>query len=225
MGGEQLRTRRRTVLTAVGSVGALSLAGCLGDEQTADADESNSEDQSLHPRYGYPSTSMDDEEPVPSDHEINLMIGDPAEGSDHPTFYFDPVGLAIEPGDVVRFNFNTLDHGVAVLHEAFGLVHRAPEGAEPVSSPLMDTGTYWLCEFPEPGVWDLYCPPHERFGMGMRLVVGDGLEGPAAEPIDPETDEGRIPDEPLVSLLNHDAIDPERILEEGSVAWSELDEE
>ncbi|QFU82424.1 hypothetical protein GCU68_07765 [Natronorubrum aibiense] len=75
-------------------------------------------------------------------------------------------------------------------------------GSSAVSSCIRDpTGpdgedvSDWLVEFDEPGVWGLYCPPHEMFGMGMRIVV-DEATGPATE--------------------------PETVLEAGSVSWVDL---
>lgn len=212
---------RRTFLKYSGAVGALTLAaGCLGDDDDKEnGEEAVGTDQDLHPRYGYPSTSLEDDEPVESDHTIKLQW-DPSQSP--PEFYFDPAGLAIESGDVVRFEFLSPDHAVTAFHEAFGRTHRVPEDAAPVSSPMMETGTYWLCEFEESGVWDLYCPPHEFFSMGMRLVV-DEATGPATEPADPDYDgEARQPEPELAKVFNADALDPETILEEGDVPWEDV---
>ncbi|WIV68099.1 twin-arginine translocation signal domain-containing protein [Natrialbaceae archaeon AArc-T1-2] len=238
---------RRQFLQYSGIVGAGVLtAGCLGSdddpEEPADDGENggngndggeddddeggngNGDTGDLHPRYGYPSVSMDDEQPVENDHTVELLMDYPDEDEDRPPeFFFEPAGLAIEPGDVIRFDFHTPDHAVAAFHRAFGRTHRAPDDAEPVSSPMMDTGTYWLCAFDEPGVWDLYCPPHEFLGMGMRIVVGEERGGPATEPADPDYEgEERPPEPALAAAFNADALEPETILEEGDVPWADV---
>ncbi len=202
------------------------LAGCLGSDddaggETETDDESGSE---LHERYGYSSTSMDEEPPVEPDHEVDLLMNPPAEEEMPPEFYFEPAGLAIETGDVVQFNFLTLDHSVATFHEEFGRSPRTPEDAEPLSSPMMATETYWLCPFEEAGVYDLYCPPHEDHGMGMRIVA-DEATGPATEPADPDNyvpGEQLPPQGKLLDTFNSAALDAERILEEGSVPWEDV---
>ncbi|TYL38308.1 hypothetical protein CV102_10860 [Natronococcus pandeyae] len=236
-GADESVSYRRTFLTAA-TAGSVALAGCLsgdddgGTDDEAENDESDGDNggddeessDELHERYGYPSTSMDEEPPVDYDHEIDLLMDYPGEDEDRPPeFYFEPAGLAIEAGDVVKFNFLTPDHAVAAFHEGFGRTHRVPEGAEPLSSPMMDVDTYWLCSFEESGVYDLYCPPHEFLGMGMRLVV-DEASGPATEPAVTEA-EGQVrpPEEALAATFNADALEAERILEEGSVSWHDLE--
>ncbi|KAB1193876.1 hypothetical protein GJR96_10680 [Haloferax sp. MBLA0076] len=88
-------------------------------------------------------------------------------------FHFEPTGLAVEPGDVVLFSAETPDHGFTVFHERHGRQNRVPDGVGPISSPLIPVGGYWLYQFEAEGVYDAYCPPHEPFGMVMRVVVGD----------------------------------------------------
>ena len=165
--------------------------------------------------------SIDEDEPVESDHVVELLMEPQEQGP--PEFYFEPAGLAIEAGDVVRFEFQSPDHAVTAFHEAFGRTHRCPDDAEPVSSPMMAVGTYWLCAFEQPGVWDLYCPPHEMLGMGMRIVV-DETTGPGAGVADPEAaGEGeRPPDEPLVATFNAEALDADAIVEAGEIPWEDV---
>lgn len=194
------------------------------DGMSDDGNGTDDLEQTLHQRYGYPSTSIDEDEPVESDHLVQLLMEPQEQGP--PEFYFEPAGLAVETGDVVRFEFQSPDHAVAAFHEAFGRTHRCPQDAEPISSPMMAVGTYWLCAFEQPGVWDLYCPPHEMLGMGMRLVVNEA-SGPGAEPADPEAagDGKRPPDEPLVATFNAEALDADSILGAGEVSWEEVREE
>lgn len=212
------RIDRRSVLAASGVAATVGLAGCLGSLTGADNPEGE-----LHERYGYPSTDMEEEPPVDADHTVELLMDPPEDDDAPPEFYFDPVGLAIDAGDVVRFEFHSPDHAVAAFHEAFGRTHRAPENAEPISSPMMEVGTYWLCQFDEPGVWDIYCPPHEFLGMGMRLVV-DEASGPAIDPADPDYEGAERPPEPaLAATFNAETLAPDNILDESSVPWDDID--
>ncbi len=231
---------RRRLLAGLGLAGAVGVAGCVGgdengngEEGTGNGDDGNDEENGngeageLHPRYGYASTSMDEEQPVEHDHTVRLLMESQEVGP--PVFYFEPAGIAVEQGDVIRFEFRSPDHSVAAFHKGFGRTHRAPEDAESVSSPMMEIGTYWLCEFVETGVWDLYCPPHEFVGMGMRVVVEEAT-GPATEPADPDPDpedvdqEGfaRPPEQELAETFNAEALDPENILEQGEVPWEDV---
>jgi len=74
-----------------------------------------------------------------------------------------------------------------------------------------------------PGVYDMECAPHEGFGMAMRIVVGEETET-AFETSDPN----QLP-APRVGpvglsrqVLPDDNLDPESIVEQGSVAWADL---
>lgn len=145
-------------------------------------------------------------------------------------FHYGPTGLHVAPGDVVVFSAETPDHGVSAYHERHGRQNRVPEGAEPLSAPIVPVGGYWLYRFDESGVYDLYCPPHQTFGMVMRVVVHDGSgEVPSLDVENtgrPPEDENAIPsilgglDPNLPSsreVLESDALAPERIVDEGSV--------
>lgn len=216
-------SNRRTFLAAT-AVGSTLLAGCLSSDDGGDDGGDNNDEPTaeLHERYGYPTTEGE-EPPVEPDHEVDLLMDQPEQGP--PVFYFEPVGLAVESGDVVQFNFNSPDHAVTTFHEAFGRSHRAPEGAEALSSPMMAVGTNWLAEFESEGIWDLYCPPHESMGMGMRIVV-DETTGPATEPageMEYVPGESLPPEEQLAKTYDNEALEPETILEEGSVAWDDLE--
>lgn len=147
-------------------------------------------------------------------------------------FRFEPAGLRVSPGDVVLYSAETPDHGVTAYHERHGRQNRVPDGVEPISSPIVPVGGYWLYRFEEEGVYDLYCPPHEPFGMVHRVVV-TAEEGDAAEPSVEDT--GRPPQETnnLGAILGgldpnvpsaHDALEsealhPERIASRGTVSW------
>ena len=145
-------------------------------------------------------------------------------------FHFHPAGLHVEPGAVVLFSAETPDHGVAPYHERHGRQNRVPDGVGPFASPLVPVGGYWLFRFSTPGVYDCYCPPHDPFGMVLRVVVSDGdvpdpdVENtgrpPPAENLLPVVLGGPDPNLPSsMAALNTDALAPARIVDEGKVHW------
>ena len=220
---------RRSFLAAVGAGAAIGLAGCAGR-----ADPTNSSTpmpkpagaDTIDPQFGFVGRSPDAEPPVEPDHEVQLLIGE-REGGPVPQFYFDPVGLFVEAGDVVKFVVATPDHTVTAYHPALGRTQRVPDGVPAVSSPVLGAGTYWLYRFETPGVYDLNCAPHEQFGMAMR-VVADEVSGPGAEPVsmaEPAHGEPRPPFQTSATVLADAAVAPEAIVESRRVAWADLDSE
>lgn len=109
--------------------------------------------------------------------------------------YFDPVGLAVEPGTTVRFAI------AAGAHSATAYENRIPAGATAFDSGVISSGSFEFT-FETPGTYDYYCTPHRGVGMVGRIVVGRP-GGPAAD--------SRIPDGSVP--------DSERIVEVGSVAY------
>lgn len=217
---------RRSFLAAVGAGAAVGLAGCAGRADPASPTPGQSGDDAIDPQFGFVGRSPDAEPPVDPDHEVQLLIGE-REGGPVPEFYFDPVGLYVEAGDVVKFVMATPDHTVTAYHPALGRTQRVPDGVPAVSSPVLGGGTYWLYRFETPGVYDLNCAPHEQFGMAMRVVV-DEASGPGAEPVStkaPAHGEPRPPFRTAATVLADPALDPETIVEEASVAWADLDPE
>ena len=139
-------------------------------------------------------------------------------------FHFEQVGLNVEPGSVVAFDFVTPEHTVTAYHPGLDRQQRVPDGVPALSSPVIDTAGYWLYTFEEAGVYDLFCAPHEAFGMGMRLVVGDGEYDVVQNPSCPPT-QCRPPIGLTTLLLGSglggdvgiDALDPSNIQSEGEV--------
>lgn len=240
-----LATRRRDLIAAMGTAGAAAVAGCLGDsggsgatatstptdettetmtENTQSTDTSDGQD--IGSRFGYVGTSPDEEPPVEPDHTINLEFQFVEGRGELPEFYFEPTGLAIEPGDTVQFNMATPHHNVNAFHPAFGYTQRVPDGVPPFSSPILAGGDYWLYTFEEEGVHDITCAPHEVFGMAGRIVVGEAT-GPGANPIGeaPGGEEARPPEFTSGLVLSDEALAPENVLEQGSVGWDEIAQE
>lgn len=174
---------RRSVLGALGIGGVLSLGSGVA---TARHDDPHPPHIDSH--YGY---AAPEDEQLPGnlrpDHTVELKMGSFQEP--YP-FFFDPMGLHVDVGDVVRFDFPSPDHTVTAYHLGHGRQQRVPDDAPPFSSPVISTGGFWLYQFDRPGTYDVYCAPHQVFGMVMRLVVGD----PESPEYDGEfSEEGRPP--------------------------------
>lgn len=166
------RIDRRSVMAALGAGGLLSLG--VG---SAAASHDSPHTPRIDSYYGY-SAPADERLPgtLQPDHEVELHIDmDALTDGDTTTvpFHFEPTGLAVETGDVVRFDFRTPEHTVSAYHPGQGRQRRVPSGTPPFSSPLVNAGGFWLYEFDRPGTYDLFCAPHELFGMVMRIVAGD----------------------------------------------------
>ncbi len=99
--------------------------------------------------------------------------------------WFDPVGLWIEPGTIVRWINEVNVHTATAYHPANGShTLRIPEKAEPWDSGyLVNPGDSFEIALTEPGVYDYYCAPHEAAGMVGRLIVGEPT-GPGSRPFD-----------------------------------------
>jgi plastocyanin len=252
--GIDTRFDRRRVLQVLGAgVGTAAMSG-LGGAKSMDAakidgvprtDENASGDE-IHPVFGFAALAPDVKPPEEPDHEVQALI---AEREDRaiPEFFFEPTGLSVEPGDTVKFNMATPHHTVMAYHPGFGFVRRVPENAPPISGPLLPGGAYWLYTFEHEGVYEVNCPPHEYWGMAMRIVVGD-VSGPAAEPLpdlcagppeggsdggedgggegkESEGPELRLPSFTAYTVLTDPTLDPERIVDRGSISWEEIAEE
>ena len=136
-----------------------------------------------------------------TNHQVQMMTL-PIEGQEMPAFFFEP------------------HHGVTAYHGQHVKSHRVPDGVEPFSSPIVPIGGSWSMTFTIPGTYDVWCPPHEPFGMAMRIVVGEP-GGPANEPV---TDFGPDGVFDLAGVvLNSPLLAPDRIAAEGSVSWFEID--
>lgn len=237
------RTDRRTYLkvlgTGVTAIAAFSGVGqAHGDgripvDKLADGNALIS-DHEVHPVYGFSSQAAKVEPPVEPDHEVQMLIR-PREGVPVPEFFFEPTGLHINPGDTVKFNMATPHHNVVAYHPQFGYARRVPQLVPPFSAPMLPAGGYWLYTFEKEGVYEMNCAPHEIFGMVMRIVVGEA-SGPAAaslpdlcaappEEASTEAHSGpelRLPEFTAYTVLTDPALEPERIVEAGSVSWDEV---
>jgi plastocyanin len=88
---------------------------------------------------------------------------------------FDPVGLHVQPGTMVRWL--NVDAGNAHTATAYhpklmDRPRRIPESAEPWDSDYLLPEDSFSVTLTVPGVYDFYCVPHEHAGMVGRIVVG-----------------------------------------------------
>ncbi|WP_410765803.1 hypothetical protein [Haloferax sp. DFSO60] len=144
----------------------------------------------------------------------------PESGDELPEFIFDPVGLAVNPNEVVEFRVGFGLHTVTSFHPKFSeppiftLPQRVPTEYGFTSPPVVD-GDAWLYRFTEPGVYDLLCLPHLELGMVMRIVVSDGDEVPT-------DDYGPLEIPNAGTVLAAPELAPENIVSEGEVPWAGL---
>jgi plastocyanin len=198
-------------------------AGAMSANPSPTPDPAGSE---VDPVVGFVALTPDTTPPVEPDHEVHLFIL-PREDSPIPEFFFEPTGLFIQPGDTVKFTFDTPDHTITAYHAAHGFAPRVPDGVEPFSSPLVPPGGYWLYTFEDEGVYDVFCGPHQIFGMAMRIVVGSAT-GPGTTPILVGPPSEEPPFQPFLTaglVLSDPVLQPENIISYGSVSWDEVSAE
>jgi plastocyanin len=125
---------------------------------------------------------------------------------------FDPVGLFVAPGTIVRWTLDSGVHTATAYHPANGRPLRIPEGAEPWDSGyLLEPGAAFEVTLDVEGVYDFFCRPHEAAGMVGRIVVGRPA-GPALTP----------PGEELPALARAALPPVDRIMPLGEVRADEI---
>lgn len=223
--------RRLLMKVLGGGVAAAALGG------KAAADPGDGQGVRIDDVFGAPYAADDK---IPSgkvDHQVGMHI--------HPleeAFFFDPIGLHVEPGDVVQFinvphEVNIPDgptvefageHTVQAFHDKFDvpnfldIPHRVPPGVPGFASPVLMGEESWLYQFTETGVYDLYCFPHLPLGMVMRIVAVDPKH---TDPATLETYGGipniiggdEDPDETEALEAIFEPLDPVTIVEEGEI--------
>lgn len=109
------------------------------------------------------------------------------QGSD---YYFDPIGLFVEPGETISFVIDSGAHSSVAYASSLDAAEttRIPEGAEPWDSGILsDQGASFDHTFQTTGTYDYFCLPHKTLGMVGRLVVGEP-GGPAEGSMPPDGD-------------------------------------
>lgn len=123
------RSYRRDVMKAIGAGTAFGMVGsgvAVADEHR-DGEEPTDDDTDV----------ADDEVTAGTVHDVRTLIAASTNPERPADFFYQPTGLHIEPGDVVRFVFETPDHTVTSYHPAFGMQRRIPAGVQPFSSPIL----------------------------------------------------------------------------------------
>lgn len=119
-------------------------------------------------------------------------IGMYTEGS---SFYFDPVGLYVNPGDTVEWTIESGSHSATSYSPGnpSASTRLIPQGAEAWDSGVIDSGSFSYT-FTTEGTYDYYCIPHKTLGMVGRIVCGQP-GGPATnQEIPNEVGGGTMPD-------------------------------
>lgn len=100
------------------------------------------------------------------------------------SYYFDPVGLFVEPGTTVTWVIKSGSHTSTAYD------NRIPKDAKPWKSGMLtEEGATYKHTFETTGTYDYYCLPHKSLGMIARLVVGEP-GGPAEGSMPPD---GKVP--------------------------------
>jgi plastocyanin len=174
-----------------GSSAFAGLAGCSSSStedssSPDDQDESSSSTQSSSTDTSDDTDGESDSTDDGSDSD-DTTTSDGTDGgavvemlTDNQGSYFDPKGLAVEPGTTVRFVNTSGSHGTTAYHPDNGEQPlRIPNEAEPWESPIYaDSDQEFEVTLEAEGVYDYYCPPHESMGMVGRIVVGEPQDGP-----------------------------------------------
>ncbi|WP_435195464.1 halocyanin domain-containing protein [Natronomonas sp. EA1] len=162
------------MLRAVGVGAAVGLAGCSGGPGGG-AQPTPTEEPT--PTPAQTPTSTPTPAPEGQTHTVTMHM-EPSNGG--MAFYFDPVAVAIQPGDTVEWEL------VSGQHTATAFPARIPEGAEPFDTGLLtEAGTTASVTFETEGTYDYYCEPHRGLQMVGRIVVGVA-GGPGNEGSPPE---------------------------------------
>ncbi|MFB6196487.1 MAG: plastocyanin/azurin family copper-binding protein [Haloplanus sp.] len=139
-----------------------------------------------------------------STHTVSML-------TDAGSFYFDPVGLHVEPGDTVEWINESGKHSTTAYttdNPRYDGGRRIPEGADTWDSGVLEeSGATFSYTFEKPGTYDYYCIPHRSLGMVGRIVCGSP-GGPAEETPLPESDTPR-------GVMPPSDV----IVEDGQLAW------
>lgn len=244
------RSRRNVLKLTGAAAGLATVAGAsvvgAGQETEPEAGTETATptgeapDDEIHPVFGVPLASGESFGPgTPNIVEVTVETGDGAH-EDFPQeedeagdlvevpaeFLFDPVGLQVEPGALVRFDVTAGLHTVTAAHEKysepeFDVPTRIPTGAPAFTSPPLTPDESWIYRFPQKGVFDYLCLPHFGLGMVGRIVVFDtGVDdiesdlfaAPTAGPLPPDA----------ARVLGAQELEPANVVEEGEVAWEDV---
>jgi plastocyanin len=179
--------QRRHVLKTAGILatgGVTSLAGC-SSSSTGDSDA------------GEPTTSEPGDVEGSGSSNTVLMV---TEGG---AYYFDPIGLFVEPGETVTFEIQSGTHSATAYKQGTSMASetRIPDGAETFNSEtLSEQGATYEHTFETTGTYDYFCIPHKTLGMVGRIIVGEA-GGPAEGSMPPD---GNVPESQ--TIIDQEAV-------------------
>ncbi|WP_080505346.1 plastocyanin/azurin family copper-binding protein [Halorubrum aethiopicum] len=175
-------------ILATGSV--TSLAGCSGSGNGNGESEATTTEDTNGDSGGETNAGSGGSNTV-------MMV---TEGSE---YYFDPIGLFIEPGETVTFKNQSGSHSATVYKQGTSSaeVTRIPEGAEAFNSEILsEQGATFEHTFETTGTYDYFCIPHKSLGMVGRIVVGEP-GGPAEGGMPPD---GNVPESQ--TIVDQDSV-------------------
>lgn len=125
--------------------------------------------------------------------------------TDGDDFYFDPIGLYVEPGETVTW-VNVSDDHSATAYGHGATVTRIPDDATAFDSTVLSQeGATYDHTFEVQGTYDYFCIPHKQLGMVGRIVVGEP-GGPATGSTPPD---GAVPTSEAIvqqGAISYDAV-------------------
>lgn len=181
---------RRTFLKATGiALGTIGSAGCSSP--------------SANPSGGETTNTPGGQAGPPTGNSTEVLMI--TKGSE---YYFDPIGLFIEPGTTVTWKIDSQAHSSTAYEKGNGPaeVTRIPNGADAWNSGVLsERGATFEHTFDVEGTYDYYCIPHKSLGMVGRIVVGSP-GGPAEGSMPPD---GEVPKS-------------DRIVDQGAIAYGDF---
>jgi plastocyanin len=193
--------KRRAFLAATSATAVGGLAGCSSPGADEDEATTEPEDEATTEPADEETTTAGDGETTAAGEGGAVEVAMVTEGSE---YYFDPIGVTVEPGTTVTFVNEAGAHSSTAYAEGNGgaETRRIPEDAEAWNSEtLTEEGATFEHTFEVEGTYDYFCIPHKTLGMVGRIVVGEP-GGPAEGSMPPDGDvpeSGTIVDEGPIS--------------------------
>lgn len=136
--------------------------------------------------------TVPDTETLTGEDDTDAVVRMVSEGGDH---YFDPIGLAVEPGTRVAFRNTGGTHSTVAFTEDHpaARARRIPEDADGWNSGALAHGDErFEVSLGVEGTYDYFCDQHKTEGMLGRIVVGEpGGPGEETQPPDATLPDGR----------------------------------
>lgn len=199
-----LTSNRREFLRLASTTALVGFAGCSAGARVEDTPTSPDAVDSSPTLSDESSTAT----PTPTEGSDNEPI-DVGMITDNQGSYFDPKGLLIEPGTMVRFVNESGSHTATAYHpEIDDKPLRIPDDAKPWDSGLFtEPEKTYEVKLDVEGVYDYYCRPHESLGMVGRIIVGESQDGPGTSKPDelPPGAKDKLPS--IESIIEQGVVD------------------